>query len=284
MKAKPTIEQVLVTPQIAEAWLSEHFDRIAKDQFRNRRIREQTVNKYASDMRAKLWQETPEPIIFDENSDLVDGQHRLLAIKASGVELTMMVARNWPKDVISSINHGRSRSVSDILMMSGTKNSAVTAAAVSGAVRVCYGGRTPSVSYAACVHVLDRLGLRPHIEHIVAALMAGGIKPTGRVVGPLAFYRTVSRKKADEFLDRFVNANTEKGTGVQLFTKYSRHDYTTHQSTSIMALCACLRLWDSGETAEYVKSTPQACEWLANENKKLKAAIVELCGSRVSGN
>jgi hypothetical protein len=275
---KITTEQETITPKMADEWLTKHFDRIANGEYRQRKIYKSVKNKYTNDMRAGMWTETPEPIIFDENENLADGQHRLMAIKDSKTTQVMMVSRGWPAEVIDSINRGKVRMVSDQLHLHGTKNAIIVAASVSGIVRVCYRGLTPSVSYSVCTNLLDKLGMRTHIEKILEVSMAHGIKPTGRFVGPLAFYRSVKPRKADEFLDQIANMNTDKGSGSYLYAKYMRSNNASSQQAAIMAICACIRIWDAGETIDYFKSTVQACDWLANQNSKLYTSITDMLG------
>lgn len=61
-----------VTPRIAEAWL--------KKNTKNRSIRKHLLERYASDMRSGLWKLTGEPIIFNCDGTLIDGQHRLQSV------------------------------------------------------------------------------------------------------------------------------------------------------------------------------------------------------------
>lgn len=279
---KITTNTERITPKLADEWLSAHFERIATDKYRQRKLYRSVAARYTNDMRNGLWLTTPDPIIFDENGDLVDGQHRLMAIKESGTTQEMIVTRGWAPEVINAIDRGRSRSVADSLSLQGTKSAIVVAASVSGAVRVCYRGLTPGVSLAACSYLLDQVGLRPHIEKVLAVLNAQNVKPVGRTIGPLVFYRTVRPKKADEFLDQYASLTAEKGSGAQLYAKYMRSSSDGHQDNAIIVLCSCLRLWDSGETAEFVKFSHHACDWLSEQNKKLTEQIKQLCGATVN--
>ncbi len=52
---------------------------------------ENTVKKYARDMRNGNFEENGEPIIFNTKGELTNGQHRLTAIVRSGVTLEMVV-------------------------------------------------------------------------------------------------------------------------------------------------------------------------------------------------
>lgn len=282
MKITTNVEAI--TPETAEAWLSEHFERIATSKYKQRKLYRSVASRYASDMRNGLWMLTPDPIIFDKDGNLADGQHRLMAIKDSGVTIEMTVTRGWEPEVINAIDRGRNRTVCDSLALEGTKNPNVTASAVSSAVRVCYRGLSPGVSYAACLYLLDQVNLRPQIEKVIAGLQAHGLKAIGRTVGPLVFYRMIRPRKADEFIEKYASLTGERGSGAQLYAKYMRGGHRSHQDSAVVALCSCLRLWDSGETADFVKFNVQACEWLAEENSKLTSQIKQLCGESLNKN
>jgi hypothetical protein len=77
-----------------------------------------------------LWR-LAQPIIFDENGDLQDGQHRLLApyFTGSPVEVMVLVVPNQD-DLFSVIDSGRSRTATDTLQTAGLAVSAACAAAV----------------------------------------------------------------------------------------------------------------------------------------------------------
>lgn len=281
---KITTNTERITPELADEWLSEHFERIATLKYKQRKLYRSVASRYAHDMRNKLWLESPDPIIFDSNGDLADGQHRLLAIKESGVTLEMTVTRGWAPEVINAIDRGRNRTVCDSLALSGTKNPNVVASSVSSAVRVVYRGLSPGVSYAACLYLLDHVNLRPHIEKVTSGLEAHGLKAIGRTVGPLVFYRMIKPRKADEFIEQYASLTGARGSGAQLYAKYMRGGNRSHQDGAVIALCSCIRLWDSGNAAEFVKFNAQACEWLAEENSKLTSQIKQLCGETVNRN
>lgn len=57
------------------------------------------VNELADDMRAGLWQLNAEPIVFDEDGFLKNGQHRLAAVIASGVTIEVVVIRGVSRDI-----------------------------------------------------------------------------------------------------------------------------------------------------------------------------------------
>ena len=57
------------------------------------------VKKLADDMKAGLWQLNAEPIVFDEDGFLKNGQHRLAAVILSGVTIEVVVIRGVSRDV-----------------------------------------------------------------------------------------------------------------------------------------------------------------------------------------
>jgi len=101
--------QVLeVTPELASVWM-------VKNTF-NRNLSRQTVRKYASDMERGEWKLNHQGIAFDEDGVLVDGQHRLAAVRESGMSVRMMVT--WGADR-TGIDELRVRSTQDVIKFGG---------------------------------------------------------------------------------------------------------------------------------------------------------------------
>ncbi len=79
---------VLVTPELAAQWLERN--RI------NCTPSPAVVARYAWDMSHERWDLTEEPIAFDSDGYLVQGQHRLMAVVKSGVSVSFYLAENAP--------------------------------------------------------------------------------------------------------------------------------------------------------------------------------------------
>jgi hypothetical protein len=73
-----------VTPKLAAEMLQHNAT--------NRRIRSSHVNALADVMKAGQFQTTHQGVALNERGEVVDGQHRLLAVVKSGVAVTMPVA------------------------------------------------------------------------------------------------------------------------------------------------------------------------------------------------
>lgn len=79
---QPTFDRVLVGLKESEDMLGTNQD--------NRNVRPRRVNNYARDMLNGDWMEIGDTVRFDKNGDMIDGQHRLLALRQActeGVEL-----------------------------------------------------------------------------------------------------------------------------------------------------------------------------------------------------
>jgi hypothetical protein len=107
-------EWVLVTPDMAKEWLEANV--------KNRRQMPDLWKSYARDMTEGFWRTTHEGAAFDIEGNLIDAQHRLLAIVESGVSQWLLVTRNLSPEAIESINRGKVRTFAHILQIMGYKS------------------------------------------------------------------------------------------------------------------------------------------------------------------
>lgn len=113
-----------ITPELADIYLTGNV--------MNRPLSPPRVAAFARDMIAGKWVVTHQGIAVDSESRLLDGQHRLRAIIASGKTVRMMVSFNVPPAAIHQIDVGiRPRSIADTAsMIRGTKRSGQAVAGV----------------------------------------------------------------------------------------------------------------------------------------------------------
>lgn len=90
---------------------------LLKANTRNRKLRQSLVDLYASDMKAGLWLQTHQGIAINCDGTILDGQHRLAAIVASGVTITMLVARGVPASSQVAMDDHAKRSCADALTL-----------------------------------------------------------------------------------------------------------------------------------------------------------------------
>lgn len=104
----------LVTPDLARTFL--------KSQTKNRKWRREVINRYKSEMISDKWHLNGQPIIFDVEGHLMDGQHRLMALIEANKTLEMFLVYGINETARETIDIGKSRSMGDIFQMSGIRN------------------------------------------------------------------------------------------------------------------------------------------------------------------
>jgi hypothetical protein len=117
-----TVEVRSVGPADADAML--------KLNVRNRKVTLKNVALWVAAMERGEWMLNGETIIFDEDGNLFQGQHRLLAIKKSGKTIDVLIVRGIRRDAFKTLDSGRKRSIPDTLDINGEKNVNVLAAAL----------------------------------------------------------------------------------------------------------------------------------------------------------
>lgn len=138
MKCPFTFSWEKITPELAAEWL--------KSNTHNRPLRSTTVDAYARDMKTNRWSPNHQGIAFSLSGALLDGQHRLSAIVASGVAVWCMVFRGIPErvdgveaKVAETVDRGNTRSLADLLKLDYgiTDQPATVAAGLLHLARLC---------------------------------------------------------------------------------------------------------------------------------------------------
>ena len=93
-------------------------DMLQKSTTKNRQLRSSLVNRYAREMQAGEWIENGQTITLTRSGDIVDGHHRLHALKnCDGVHLRMPVVLVDHPNAIVTVDVGRPRSIPDMFEM-----------------------------------------------------------------------------------------------------------------------------------------------------------------------
>lgn len=110
----------------------------------NRPIAKAWVDYLARQIEGGLWKMNGEPLIFDGDGKLLDGQHRLAAIAKSGKTVPVMVVRGIDTDTFSTMDQGRNRSSGQVFRMREEKHSHL----LSAICRKVYGWEVKGVPRA----------------------------------------------------------------------------------------------------------------------------------------
>lgn len=113
---------VKVTPELAQDFLTYNTH--------NRPIKDKTVKKYTADMLNDRWEFTGDVINWTVEGKMINGQHRLLAIIASGKAQVFHVQCGLKADAFNKMDIGKLRSAGDTLAMQGFSNYSVVAGVV----------------------------------------------------------------------------------------------------------------------------------------------------------
>ncbi len=125
----------VITPERAAHYLKRNVDNY-------RKISRQKVALYAEEMKAGKWQLNGEGIMFDETGRLKNGQHRLAAILAAGIPVTMTVITGVADDVMI-FDNGMTRSTKQMAQASGYGDVSGTEAAVATAIVGKFDNKVP---------------------------------------------------------------------------------------------------------------------------------------------
>ncbi len=279
-------ELVQVTPEQAGKWLDRHWKRIESGKFRQRPISMSRLLRYAQAMRDGQWKLTPEGLAFDEADNLIQGQHRLEAVRRSGITVPFMVSTGWPAETLDVLDQGAVRSNSQLLALKNGFGgySGRYAGTIAAVVRCAFRGHSAGMTFANCEYMLEDMGLKGNIDAIMAKSPNYLKDFQSPVVGPLAYYHTVRPKKAADFADGLFNFETVKGSPINLYMNWIKSGRwqareagaAMHTSLRKLAgLCACLRSWDENTQIVRVVPSYNTVEWLGDLNPKLRDWIRE---------
>ncbi len=121
------VKEELVTPEIASEYLAANT--------RNRPLNKPYVRELSQDLEQNRWKRTHQGVAFDWNGVLLDGQHRLHAIVASGIAAKLLVTRGCDPETFDVIDAVRKRTAAQIAQMSGESKDAPRTTAMARAIR-----------------------------------------------------------------------------------------------------------------------------------------------------
>ena len=107
----PEVSVETITPEEAGEYLERNDV--------NRALRASLVERFTNVMLAGGWHLNGETIKFDYDGNLIDGQHRLMAVVEAGRPQQFVVVKNLPPVSRASIDIGARRTLADWLRMNG---------------------------------------------------------------------------------------------------------------------------------------------------------------------
>lgn len=226
--AKVTTHVEAVNPTLAARWMLCNTC--------NRKIRFPTVDKYSYAMSSGVWTVSNDDICFDPEGNLLNGQHRLLAIIQSGTTQIMTVKRNVPRSAMKHMDRGTSRSYADQLRFAGEMNVNVLGAILKQAVLIDTGRiyRDTHQQTVGDAEMDDYLEAEPGIRmsaavasHFYSQIFA---PPTTIGVAHWMIAGTNSHGVADHYIEQLAKRTGEaEGSAVLAVDKRLREIQRNHQ-------------------------------------------------------
>lgn len=188
-------------------------DALAKNNV-NRALRKNKMMTYKRDMEEGRWNFCIDPVVFDEDGNLINGQHRLTAQVALGITMRWIVIRHVPRSAQNTMDAGAVRTAADTLHLAGEENAQLMAA-VARLVNHLIKGTLAGAKYSAsneeilrCVQ--DNPVIRRSTE--MASRSKGGMTPMPPSVLGAAHWmirKSNTAAEADAFIYRVTTLTGE---------------------------------------------------------------------------
>ena len=120
---KPEFKVMQMTPEKAKTIL------IAKNR-NNRNLKASNLKRLTRAIENGEWKITNQGIAFDDQGNLIDGQHRLAAIVQTGVTLPILVGTNMDPRIFDCVDTGAARTAGDGIDILGSSHGKTIAAAI----------------------------------------------------------------------------------------------------------------------------------------------------------
>lgn len=197
-RSDPIIGKERITPNQARQML-QNMDH------RQRPVAPSRVAKYARDMKDGKWLDSGETIKFNNGGQLIDGQHRLMAIVESGIAVDLLVARGVPDEAFLVIDTGKTRGWGDALAIDGVPAPICKAVATAAGLAIGYkAGQPGEAARVSNADVVEYVRKNPDI--VSAVQFVDGIRETGMLmsVAQLAWVSYETRRIDPTESDLFI--------------------------------------------------------------------------------
>jgi hypothetical protein len=255
---------LMVDSARAEKWLARNKN--------NRTVREYVVLKYRSDMNAGRWTYTGDPIRFDVNGNLLDGQHRLRALSGaiSGIVLPMMVIRGLPVEAQFFMDQGIVRTPGDQLGLKDIPYANTLASVVRVLIEWEEGFFFKDVKASkviTSVRIEQWVEEHPedvkHFQEVAYLLNKGTVDAPPRILGAVSvMFGRVDQEKTKEFLELLRGgAGTAGNPLVTLDKKLQlnrRNSIKVTMRDHVALFVQAWNAWRDGRTPTYFPRPPGA--------------------------
>lgn len=239
-------KEVNVTPTMARGWMEKNT--------KNRPSNAKHTSWLASQMTAGKWKLNPQPIIFNGDGTLLDGQHRLMAVIESGKTVKMNIVTGAASDVFDVLDTNRTRTAGDVLAIQGYANAKVLAGAIQFLLNFnsgnhTYGGRS-RISTSNAI-IADYVQKRPELCEWAAEGLEfhKNFRLLGQkaAVGMYCILKNKHPRLVKEFYEKvFFGENLERDEPANLFRVKMINDQLSYKKLkSTTKLAIFIKAWNA---------------------------------------
>ena len=265
----------MVSPETAGDWL-----RYNKE---NRPISSTWVRRYANEIKSGRWGINNDAIAFDEHGNLLNGQHRLLAIIEANTPVRCLILRGIPAEAFLTMDIGKRRTFADYLTMDGQANSAMLQSALAWLYKFEH-ETTSTLVRPSYIEMKALLEAHPDIVDSVQAMSTWKIPGAPSLYAALhyLFARAAGEEAADEFWER-VNSGVGLEAGdPRLKLRERLHVLArsaTKPRTSELAGMA-IRAWNAWRAGRNMRSIPLMTRTIMDERGVRTAPLPKIAGAK----
>lgn len=216
-----------IPPETSQLW-------VTKYNTNNRKVRPKRVAQIAEDMRLGKFVVNGDPIRFDSNGNLMDGQHRLLAAVRAGYTFKdQLVIFGLPPEASETIDCGAARTDADRLKMAGVANSKVISTAAK--IILCYDSSDLTFKTSPRHTAITEYGKAPSVplqEWVSKARSIGKAVggSDGIILAFLALSGQYDKAKTEAFVEGVITgAGLEADSPVLAFRNYSLRNFAANK-------------------------------------------------------
>lgn len=253
-----TVSIIRITPEVAAEML--------RSNNKNRSPNQMTVDRYAKSMTAHEWWMNGEPIIFSDDGELLNGQHRLMACVKSGVAFDALVVRGIATDAFKTMDNVRPRSSADGLGIIGEVNCRALASAVQAIVTFCnrngaleHGGQI-GVNRATVLKCQRVLESHPKLRDSVLAMKRCKLYSSKHAMMLHYLFSVVDAVVADQFAAIMHDGSDDRFRPFALFRESLIKTGLRSDNRRVIAAKAIKAF-----NAELTEARPKLIRWSAEE-------------------
>jgi hypothetical protein len=203
-------QRIKLTPQRAHDLLSHNTH--------NRGVSRQRVSQYTADIRAGNWRFNGEAIKIAHTGQILDGQHRLIAVIDADRSIDTLLITGLPPEAQETMDQGRARTLGDVLKLRGERNYLNLAAATRLVALYERDGipfldaYRPAPTVHECLRTLDRNpDLRASVK-LADELSRGALVPVSAAGGLHYLFAIADPADAEDFIRKLLRGDNLHAT------------------------------------------------------------------------